>query len=383
MSSPYVLTPDPARDLLNKLRQDDPVLTNMITARDSLGRVLTHLEQSSSRATLMEEIHEPAGGRRVWQDAGLYYRFSGRLPDAIAVFARLYEKTCEEQGTHEEWLPKGMPLVWMSQCHEEMGHPALGTRFLLLAAVSDAVRDKGELNADSGIYFRARWRHGWTHEELQQFFERCFRTSTRDDKLAGFPEHILLQIGVPFVLPYATPAELDIFEINRVYASSLLKVIAEKEKSDGKDLEKLAAYFLGAIPGFEVRSDLAARDTQYDGLVRNRGVKHDFRADLGTYVLVECKDWSSPVGVSEVSQFINKLVLQDCRGGILFSSSGISGQDKGCDAELQLLKAHYRAGKIIIVLSEDDFRQAAEGRNLVMMLREKYERIRFDLSKDK
>jgi len=71
--------------------------------------------------------------------------------------------------------------------------------------------------------------------------------------------------------------------------------------------ERLAGYFLSRIPGFDARRSFQSGDAQYDGFVRNTGPKYDFRADLGFYLLVECKDWKKPVGVPQVSQFINKL----------------------------------------------------------------------------
>jgi len=63
----------------------------------------------------------------------------------------------------------------------------------------------------------------------------------------------------------------------------------------------------------------------------------------------------------------------------LFSSQGITGEGDTRNAALQLLKAHYRAGKIILVLNEDDFNQVASGTNQIVMLRKKYEEVRFDI----
>jgi hypothetical protein len=187
------------------------------------------------------------------------------------------------------------------------------------------------------------------------------------------------------MLPYATPQEMDIYEINRPYAHRILKAMEQRRKQrrpiDGKDLEQLAGYLLGCIPGFEVERRVLASDVEYDGILRNRGPKFDFRFDLGFYLLLECKDWKKPVGSGDVASFINKLVLQDCRGGILFSRSGITGQRKRRDAELQILKANYRVGRVVLVLSESDFRAAAKGESLLAILRQKYEEIRFDIPK--
>lgn len=361
----------------------DSELARILPERDSLRPAIDRLDKITSRDLLVKESLEE---RRMWQDVGLfYYKSAGRLYDAIAVFSRLYERICEEQQQNSIWLPKGMPLVWIADCHNDLGHQVLSARYLLLTAASDAIRDRGVINPNGGVYFRAVWHRGWTGEDLRTFYSHCFTAFSKDDALCSYPEHILSKVAIPFVMPYATTSELDIYEVNKAYASKILDLVKRKREAghdvDGKDLERLATYLLGAIPGFEVRSAFRAGDTEYDGIVRNTGPKYDFRADLGFYLLVECKDWKEPVGVPEVSQFINKLVLQDCRGGILFSALGITGDGRNRDAELQLLKAHYRAGKVIIVLSQEDFRSAASGKNLVSMLRDKYESVRFDIER--
>lgn len=368
-----------ARDgQLAAVRGVDPNLADLLPEWDSLGRVLQHLDETTDANLLVKESQE---SRRVWQDAGLFYKFAGRIHDAIAIFYRLYERICEYQEGSKSWLPKGMPLVWIAECHEILGHPALSARYLLLTAVSDAINDQGNLNPNGGVYFRALQR-GWAGEQLRAFYAACLAAFDSDDPLCGFPEHILSKVEIRFAMPYAATSELDIYEINKVYARKILDLMkATSKKVTGKDLERLAWYFLSSIPGFEVRSDLRAEDTQYDGLVRNTGPKYDFRADLGFHLLVECKQWSEAVGVAEVSQFINKLVLQDCRGGVLFSSRGITGEGKMRDAELQVLKAHYRAGKVILVLNEEDFQRVSTGENLIFMLRQKYEEVRFDIER--
>jgi hypothetical protein len=148
----------------------------------------------------------------------------------------------------------------------------------------------------------------------------------------------------------------------------------------------LAAYLLGCIPGFEVVLNIPTGDSQVDALVRNRGPRYDFREDLGAYMVVECKDWSKPVTSKEVGWFVNKMVTQECKAGILFSSSGITGDGPRNDAEvryaaLTLLKAHQRAGTIVMILDRADFQKASEGVNLIRLLQEAYEQVRFDIRK--
>jgi hypothetical protein len=264
-----------------------------------------------------------------------------------------------------------------------MGHLELSGRYLLLTAVADAIRDRGNVDPNAGVYWRAQTYQGWGDQELRPFYQECAQNHDPRDPLCSFPEHVLAHVRRRFSLPYSTPQELDRYEINRSYALQILKVIERKREQedtvDGKDLEMLAGYLLGCMPGFEVEPRVLSKGPEYDGIIRNRGPKFDFRSDLGSYVLLECKDWRKPVGTSEVASFINKLVLQDCRGGILFSRLGVTGEGKTRDAELQILKAYYRAGRVVLVLSEEDFQSAAKGENLLGILRQRYEEIRFDI----
>jgi hypothetical protein len=361
---------------LQEVRSIDSALAENLPDLDSLGRVLEHLDRTSNEEVLAQESQET---RRLWHDVGLFYIYSGRIHDAIAVFHRLYERLCGYQRECKTWVPKGLPLVRIAECHELLAHPAIGAWYLLLTAVSDAIRDKGSLDPKGGVYPRALQR-GWDAGKLEAFYADCLNAYHPDDPLCGFPEHVLSKVDIPFSTPYVATSELDIYQINKVYAATILAALNDSSgDKTGKALERLAGYFLGRIPGFDARPGFQSGDAQYDGFVRNTGPKYDFRADLGFYLLVECKDWKKPVGVPQVSQFINKLVLQDCRSGILFSSQGITGEGDTRDAELQLLKAHYRAGKVIFVLNEDDFKQVANGTSLILMLRKKYEEVRFDI----
>jgi hypothetical protein len=361
---------------IQEVRFADPALAQNLAELDSLGPALEHLNKTTNAELLAQQAE---GIRNPWNSAGLFYFHTGRILDAAAIFRRMYERLCECQRGCRTWISKSLPLARIAECHDLLGHPAISSGYMLLTAVSDAIRYNGRLQPGSGVYIRGLQR-GWDAGKLTAFYANCNEAYDPDDPLCGFPEHVLSKVKAPFPTLYAANSELDIYEINRVYANEILARLNDfSGDKTGKALERLAEFFLGCIPGFEVRSGFKSEDAQYDGLVRNLGPKYDFRSDLGFYLLVECKDWKKPVGVPQVSQFINKLVLQDCRGGILFSSQGITGEGAARNAELQLLKAHYRAGKIILVLNEEDFRQVAGGENLILMLRRKYEDIRFDI----
>lgn len=377
--------PDPA-NMLRSVETIDPELAKMLPERDSLARVLDHLDAVTTESLLIEEAFER---RRLWQDSGLFYAHSSRLREAIELFSHMHEKISELRAKRKSWIPCGMPLVWMSEYYVLLNCPHLAFRSLLLSGISDAVRDEGHVNPKAGFYWRARWRESLSDGEITRFYLDAFTEYQKREPYCEFPEFILSKVGAHFSYPYPSTSELDIYRVNSTYARLILSNIdsAQKNKGkvDGKDLEGLAAYLLSCIPGFEVELNISTGDSQVDALIRNRGPRYDFREDLGTYIAVECKDWSKPVGSKEVGWFVNKLQTQDCRAGILFSAKGITGNARGeadSDARyaaLTLLKAHQRAGKIVMVLDWEQFSAAVQGNSLIRRLQDAYEEVRFDI----
>jgi hypothetical protein len=377
--------PDP-QALLNSVAAIDPKLAQMLPERDSLAGTLSHLDATTGETTLMDEAFER---RRLWQDAGLFYAHSTRLRDAIEFFSHMHEKISEVRAKQQSWIPCGMPLVWISDFYLALNCPHLAFRYLLLSGISDAIRDQGHLDPKAGFYWRARWRGSLSDEEISRFYSHAFAEYQKRETYCQFPEFILSKVGTQFPGPYPSTAELDIYRVNSTYAGVILSNIdaAQKAKGkvDGKDLEGLAGYLLSCIPGFEVTLNIVTGDSQVDALIRNRGPRFDFRDDLGTYIVVECKDWSKAVGSKEVGWFVNKLLTQECRAGILFSSMGITGDAKARSdsdvryAALTLLKAYQRAGKIVMVLDREYFNEAVNGNSLIRLLQNAYEEVRFDV----
>jgi restriction endonuclease len=375
--------PVSAAPFLAAIGRLDTHLQVLLPERNSLQKVLAHLEGTTSESLLIEEAFER---RRLWQDSGLFYANSGRLLEAIELFSRMNEKISEARVRRQDWLPCGMPLVWISDYYRNLNCPQLAFRYLLLSGISDAIRDGGKVNPNLGFYFRARWLERLSDEEIQRFYADSFTEYQNGGEYKFFPEFILPNVSQRLTPPYPSATELNIFAVNRTYASSILTNIAQRTQPvDGKALETLAGYLLGCIPGFDVTLNVVTGDSQVDALVRNRGPRYDFRDDLGTYFPVECKDWAKPVGSKEVGWFVNKLLTQECKAGILFSSRGITGESAAVSeadvryAALTLLKAYHRAGRIVIVLSEQDFQAASRGDNFIRLLQNAYEEVRFDI----
>ncbi len=80
-----------------------------------------------------------------------------------------------------------------------------------------------------------------------------------------------------------------------------------------------------------------------------------------------------------MAKFCRVLDSTKAKFGILFSSSGLSGQGRSKDAEREQLKIFQDRGIIIVVITRADLESVAAGRNLISLLRERYEAVRLDV----
>jgi hypothetical protein len=93
--------------------------------------------------------------QEVWHLCGLYFFNLGRFHEALAVFSAFYDQMLRYQEESGNRVHKGTPLVRLSECHERLGHAVLSKRYLMLTACEDAIRDNGEIDAETtGLYFR-------------------------------------------------------------------------------------------------------------------------------------------------------------------------------------------------------------------------------------
>jgi hypothetical protein len=175
---------------------------------------------------------------------------------------------------------------------------------------------------------------------------------------------------------YPSEAEASLYFTNPLYIDWLLRQLG---KGDGKALEQLAHYLVGAMPGCRAHKRQRSQSTDYDVVGVFEGSALDFRSEFGRYLVAECKDWNDPAGFSAFAKFCRVLDSVKCRFGILFSRNGITGEGRGTDAAREQIKVYQDRGIVIVVISETDLRWIAAGGNFITLLRERYEEVRLDL----
>jgi hypothetical protein len=150
----------------------------------------------------------------------------------------------------------------------------------------------------------------------------------------------------------------------------------------GKLLELTVAYFFVTHGGFDVRLRLTGLDSEFDLLLRSRDPDARVHRELGSYILVECKNTDTRTSASKVRNFSAKVRYAGCRSGVLVSRTGLTGTrpDSVGYAAYAVRKAYHRDGSIIVLMDGDDIQEVIDGSlGFLDLLERRYEEIRFDL----
>ena len=315
-----------------------------------------------------------------WNQIGLFYKFSGRLYEAISIFTALYNYILRAQEDNNQRYHKGLPLVWIRECYKELNCPVIAKRYMMLTLIEHVLGTKGKVSPVGGEYFRLIWEGGLTHCELEKYGAEAYEISKKNPRKSFYPEWILLNLDKGWIKEIHSQYESKIYNINKQYANYLMLKIDDRL---GYNLEELAEYLLSCIPGFITYRREKTPSTDYDVRCSVEGQYPDFRSELGRYFVCECKSWKKPADFTSMAKFCRVLESTKSKFGILFSSKGISGEGKTKNAEREQLKIFQDRGIIIIVIDKNDLTAVIEkDENFINILRAKYEKISLDLLKN-
>ena len=166
--------------------------------------------------------------------------------------------------------------------------------------------------------------------------------------------------------------------------AALIDAVEQASSNDekGRSLELLARTLFDSTPMLGCKySNLQTRSSEVDIVV-----EYNFSLgriplfdELGRFALVECKNWSKPVGVAPVRDFMGKLDKCKVSLGIIFSKNGVTGIDSGADALREIQSRFDRNGTYILIFSLDDARRISNGKDFLALLDEKSDALRFDM----
>jgi hypothetical protein len=141
----------------------------------------------------------------------------------------------------------------------------------------------------------------------------------------------------------------------------------------GRALEDLVCYLFEQVPGVSIGKRNALntfKSEEIDVAFWNRMDVEGFYF-LPTIILVECKNWSQPVGSEEVNWFDSKLKRRGQPFGILIAANGITGNSQKVEAAHEIIRVALSEGRQLIVITKAEIENLCLTEQLVRLIQEK------------
>jgi hypothetical protein len=142
----------------------------------------------------------------------------------------------------------------------------------------------------------------------------------------------------------------------------------------GRKLEELVRYVFEKIPGVEFyKSNIINNpgSEEIDVAFFNNKATKGF-SFLENLLLVECKNWSSPVGASHVREFTTKLKHRACAYGVLIAVNGITGNAQDRTAAHDAVRMALAVEKIrVIVITRAEIELWADSADIIELFKKK------------
>jgi hypothetical protein len=163
--------------------------------------------------------------------------------------------------------------------------------------------------------------------------------------------------------------------INQAHIAMLLRrgAAARTTKEKGDALEELICYLFQTIPGITVtrRNERNAFDTEEIDVAFFNEQTPCGLPFLPWIILVECKNWLSPVGSEHVSWFDTKMRNRGVEFGILFAANGITGNPALLTDAHSTIANALRERRRLIVITVDEVKCLVDSSQLVHLMKEK------------
>jgi hypothetical protein len=163
--------------------------------------------------------------------------------------------------------------------------------------------------------------------------------------------------------------------IDQIYITKLLSnsAAAQTTKEKGDILEELICYIFQMIPGITVtrRNERNAFDTEEIDVAFFNEQAPGGLPFLPWIILVECKNWSKPVGSEHVSWFDTKMRNRGVEFGILIAVNGITGNPALLTDAHNIIATALKERRRLIVINMEEIKSLIDPSQLVHMIKEK------------
>jgi ActR/RegA family two-component response regulator len=211
--------------------------------------------------------------------------------------------------------------------------------------------------------------------------ERAFRSGVYDYLVKNGAFEALLRAKVRNAIEVTSAQRQLAMKAETVVAE--LRALWQQVRSEtdrnrkGKLLEELAHLLFQATPGFgRVTTRLSNGIEEIDIVVENRASEPPWK-DEGSYLLGECKNWSSTCGTPELRNFRGKLTAKyrRVRTGFLIAPGGFSKEAHDD------VRSHKEGDLLLILINGDDLERWISSDDRLAVLRSFHERAVFDLKR--
>jgi len=311
---------------------------------------------------------------------------------AIYSFKEFYQKCLKLESINNFKIHKADTLHWIARFYLQLKEMENSFRYSILCFLDDVISEKLETkNSKDEILIGNSLDVPICH--LLQFYFQVPQVNIENLKRTAM--EILsnnLDILDPEKLVFAMrkkghqiPRHTDYKYYNPSYVHLEKEYETVRGTDDDKKWEEFAALLFSAVEGFEPILDVKPgySSYQFDVVIRNL-TPDDFTIPwLGEYFAIECKYYqTNSVGTDDINHFAAKLKYHDFKCGIIFTKTPLSGwKSKSGEYAGKLIQTKIlnRDGIIIFDLIEKDIEEIINGRNLVEVLIEKYEKVRLEL----
>jgi len=148
---------------------------------------------------------------------------------------------------------------------------------------------------------------------------------------------------------------------------------AETTTEKGRALEDMTCYLFDKVPGITItkRNELNVfQSEEIDVAFWNKAQPNGFYF-LPNIILVECKNWSSPLGSEEVSWFDSKLRRRAQPFGILIATNGITGDPNELTSAHDIISTALTENRQLVVITKEEVLGLNDTEELVELIQEK------------
>jgi len=271
---------------------------------------------------------------------------------------------------------KGMPLQTRAEGLIWTGRYERAKKFVLLAHIEDII---------TGLRAAPAWQTlklaGASDQDLKLVEDETkILIKKYSKKPILYPEEVYQRVQYKLEFGRIPESSKELVFTNSIFLNELLDRVEKASKSADnqikrESMEKLAQYLFSSIEGLYVEPSKKAGPYELDGIITNIS-PHPFLKTLDNYVPIECKNWREPIGSPEITQFLGKLSLFQCRFGILLSKEGIKERTVN-----ELRKdACRRSGIYVLVFDKNDIKSIVNGKDLVSLLVDKFKELKFSIN---